>query len=375
MGAWERLSRTLGLLVLLATLTALTTALGPFADLRQGPLSQPSGSLEPETVPPALAVQESPPLKPSPTAGSPTTSGTPTTSGNPTATGMATTGSTSTGSTGTTGSTTEASLRRGEDGATHGVTANAPAVDRPTVITHVVAEGETVSGIAARYGLTPATVAASSGLRDADRIYPGQLLTFPSVDGLVHRVRAGDNLSALAASYGIPVQAIVEANGLADPDRLAVGQLLILPGARASGGSKAVVSSAGSSPAAVGGALAWPVRGPITSAFGPRWGRAHNGIDIGVAYGTTIRAAAAGKVVYVGWYGQYGRTVIIDHGRGLQTLYGHTSQIFVRTGQYVAAGEPIAYAGSTGNATGPHLHFEVRVNGTPVNPLRYLEGA
>ncbi|MCL6580832.1 MAG: M23 family metallopeptidase [Firmicutes bacterium] len=349
MGAWERLSRTLGLVVLLATLTALTTALGPFADLRQGPFTQPSGSLEPETVPPSPAVQESPPPKTSPTTGSPT----------------------ATGSTSTTGSPTGASPRPAEDGAAP----SGAAADRPTVITHVVAEGETVSGIAARYGVSTATVAASSGLRDADRIYPGQLLTFPSVDGLVHRVRTGDTLGALAAAYGISARAIVEANGLADPDRLAVGQLLILPGARATRGSRAVVSSTGSSPAAVGGALAWPVRGPITSAFGPRWGRSHNGIDIGVAYGTTIRAAAAGKVVYVGWYGQYGRTVIIDHGRGLQTLYGHASQILVRTGQYVTPGEPVAYAGSTGNATGPHLHFEVRVNGVPVNPLRYLEGA
>jgi murein DD-endopeptidase MepM/ murein hydrolase activator NlpD len=116
----------------------------------------------------------------------------------------------------------------------------------------------------------------------------------------------------------------------------------------------------------------WPVSAPITSPFGWRWGRMHEGIDLGAAYGTPIAAAAAGAVIYAGWEGGYGNLVVIDHGGGLATAYGHQSRIAVSVGQQVAQGQIIGYVGSTGHSTGPHLHFEVRVNGQPVDPLGYL---
>ena len=121
-----------------------------------------------------------------------------------------------------------------------------------------------------------------------------------------------------------------------------------------------------------------PAEGPITSPYGyrihPIYGtmRFHSGIDIGAYYGSSILAADSGVVIEAGWIGGYGNTVMIDHGGGYSTLYGHCSQIYVSNGQFVNQGEPIAAVGSTGNSTGPHLHFEVRINGDPVDPLGFI---
>ena len=126
------------------------------------------------------------------------------------------------------------------------------------------------------------------------------------------------------------------------------------------------------------GAMGWPCSGPITSPFGyrthPIFGTTifHAGIDIGVDYGTPIHAADSGVVVYSGWISGYGNAGIIDHGGGISTLYGHNQSLAVSEGQSVSKGSVIAYAGSTGNSTGPHCHFEVDVNGSPVNPMGYL---
>jgi murein DD-endopeptidase MepM/ murein hydrolase activator NlpD len=128
-------------------------------------------------------------------------------------------------------------------------------------------------------------------------------------------------------------------------------------------------SSGGGTPSASG--FIWPVSGPITSGFGWRWGRMHEGIDIGAGCGTPIHAAASGTVIYSGWMSGYGNFVLIDHGNGLATAYGHQSAIYVSGGS-VSQGQVIGAVGSTGHSTGCHLHFEVRVNGTPVNPLNYL---
>jgi murein DD-endopeptidase MepM/ murein hydrolase activator NlpD len=116
----------------------------------------------------------------------------------------------------------------------------------------------------------------------------------------------------------------------------------------------------------------WPVSGPVTSPFGMRWGRMHTGIDIGVPYGTPIQGAASGQVIYAGWMDGYGNLVFIDHGRGISTGYAHQSSIAVSNGQTVTQGQVIGYVGCTGHCFGPHLHFEVRVNGSPVDPLGYL---
>ncbi len=146
--------------------------------------------------------------------------------------------------------------------------------------------------------------------------------------------------------------------------------------AAASGGSDG--SYSGGSSVVGTGVFMWPCNGPITSPFGwriqPIFGTSefHPGIDIGVDYGTPILAADAGTVVDAGWMGGYGIAVLIDHGNGLQTVYGHNSSVVVSPGQTVSRGQLIAYAGATGYATGPHCHFEVRKNGEPVDPMGYL---
>jgi murein DD-endopeptidase MepM/ murein hydrolase activator NlpD len=116
----------------------------------------------------------------------------------------------------------------------------------------------------------------------------------------------------------------------------------------------------------------WPVSGPITSPFGMRWGVLHPGIDIGVPTGTPVHAAAAGQVVWCGWMSGYGNFVVIDHGGGYATAYGHNSKVLVHCGEDVRQGQVVSLSGCTGYCTGPHVHFEVRVNGTPVDPLGYL---
>jgi murein DD-endopeptidase MepM/ murein hydrolase activator NlpD len=150
---------------------------------------------------------------------------------------------------------------------------------------------------------------------------------------------------------------IAEANALAAEDARVRGQL-------------AASQSSDTTPSASG--LIWPVNGPVTSPFGYRWGRLHAGIDIGVPYGTPIHAAAAGRVVIAGWVGGYGNYTCIDHGGGLATCYGHQSSFAVGVGTSVGQGQVIGYVGNTGHSFGAHLHFEVRINGSPVDPLGYL---
>ena len=151
---------------------------------------------------------------------------------------------------------------------------------------------------------------------------------------------------------------IAEANALAAQDSRIRGQLAAVQGA-----GDTTPSSSG---------LIWPVSGPVTSPFGYRWGRLHAGIDIGVPYGTPIHAAASGTVVIAGWVSGYGNYTCIDHGGGMATCYGHQSAFAVSTGAHVGQGQLIGYVGNTGHSFGAHLHFEVRINGNPVDPLGYL---
>lgn len=155
-----------------------------------------------------------------------------------------------------------------------------------------------------------------------------------------------------------------EAAGLAQASATLASQI------QAAQSSNSYAPPGDTTPSAAG--FIWPVNGPVTSGFGVRWGRMHEGIDIGVPAGTPIHAAASGRVVYSGWMGGYGNLVAIDHGRGLSTAYGHQSSVAVGNGQIVTQGQVIGYVGCTGHCFGDHLHFEVRVNGSAVDPLGYL---
>jgi len=172
---------------------------------------------------------------------------------------------------------------------------------------------------------------------------------------VIHRVAPGDTLWSIARSYGTTVAEIAAANDLADVDRIRVGQELRIPGGMP------------------GSALAWPIRGEILSGYGtPRGGHRHAGVDIRGKPGDLVTAAAAGKVVYASTMRGYGRTVILDHGDGLETLYAHARDLLVHVGDRVSSGDAIARVGRTGNATTEHCHFEVRRDDVPVDPLRYL---
>ena len=118
--------------------------------------------------------------------------------------------------------------------------------------------------------------------------------------------------------------------------------------------------------------LVKPVSGVLTSRFGARWGRTHTGVDIGASTGTSIKAAAGGTVIFSGWKGTLGKLVVISHGNGIQTYYGHCSSLLVSAGDTVSAGQLVAKVGNTGRSTGPHLHFEIRVNGSAINPQKYI---
>jgi murein DD-endopeptidase MepM/ murein hydrolase activator NlpD len=131
-------------------------------------------------------------------------------------------------------------------------------------------------------------------------------------------------------------------------------------------------SSQGSSPPPSGGSsgFVWPVNGVLTSGFGWRWGRMHEGIDISAPCGTPVRAVAAGNVIFSGWMGGYGNLIVLDHGGGIATAYAHLSASYAGGG--VGQGQTIGAVGTTGSSTGCHLHFEVRINGSPVDPMGYL---
>jgi len=187
-------------------------------------------------------------------------------------------------------------------------------------------------------------------------------------------IREGQTLWSLARAYGISVELLTKLNGLRSPDAIRAGQRLKIPVQRAPVRSvPRITQTPGSTPRAPSMAarhqFVWPARGMLTSRYGWRRRRHHDGIDISADRGAPIVAARNGIVVYAGWYHAYGRTVIIDHGNGWTTLYGHASSIAVRSGQSVSAGQLIARVGCTGRCTGPHLHFEIRVNGRAMDPL------
>jgi len=176
-----------------------------------------------------------------------------------------------------------------------------------------------------------------------------------------------DKARALATVREDRASFVAEADGLAAQSAALAEKIAAAQSADATASTASVPA-----PSSSGAQLVWPVAGPVTSGFGSRWGRMHEGIDIAVGSGTPVHAAAAGTVVYAGWLSGYGNIVVIDHGNGLSTAYAHNSSLIVGQGAVVGTGFVVALSGSTGHSTGPHVHFEVRVNGTPVDPLGYL---
>lgn len=250
-----------------------------------------------------------------------------------------------------------------------------PPRPRREVITYVVQSGDVVTSIAVDFGLKPETVLWSNAelASNPDLLYTGQKIFILPIDGVYHLVQPGDTLDSIANKYKATVEAIItsEYNLLQEPYTIEPGQWLVVPG-----GSKPyiprVVESRFSPPpqgAAKGsGAFMWPVSGIISQSF---WS-GHLGIDIAAPEGTPIYAADSGYVQATGWSGGYGNRVIIDHGNGYQTLYGHMSIILIQPGMSVQRGDLIGRVGETGRATGPHIHFELWLNGVKRNPFGFL---
>jgi LysM repeat protein len=230
---------------------------------------------------------------------------------------------------------------------------------KPVILTHKVAAGENLSVIARNYGVDVDTLLGANP--DAGHlIQPGDELVILPNKGILHAVEKGESLWGIARTYGVSVETIVAANGKQD-EFLAEGEKLFVPGARSMQVSRSSAAR-----------FIWPSAGELTSYYGYRWGRLHAGIDIADDVGAVVRAAKTGRVAFAGWWGGYGYTVVLEHGQGYTSLYGHLSDYAVAVGQHVAAGQTIGYVGNTGNSTGPHLHFEIRKDGQSLNPLTLL---
>jgi len=258
-------------------------------------------------------------------------------------------------------------------------TAHAEPTPEAVVQTYIVQPGDTILAIAQKFHLRPETVQWSNpGLElNADLIRPGDPLRILPIDGAIHTVTSGDTLSSIAGDYEVTIDDIVgyAPNQLPDASApLVVGMQLVVPNGTKpyvaqqvfaySGGGTPVTAKIGS------GAFVWPSSGTINQQF---WS-GHPAVDIGAWTGAPVGAADGGYVAYAagGWNGGYGNHVIIDHGNGFVTLYAHLNSIYVKPGENVARGAQIGSVGNTGNSTGPHLHFEIRYQGVPRNPLNYL---
>lgn len=251
---------------------------------------------------------------------------------------------------------------------------------RAEIIDYPVLPGDTLSGIAQKFGIDVDTVRWANDLGPTIKLKPGQVLKISPVEGVIHKVKKGDTVYSVAKYYSTDPQGIVDYpfnTFISDETfELAVGQILIVPDgkmpqpkvtpreylAQRTPDAGTVVAS---------GIFVWPTAGRISQSF--RW--YHRAIDIANKAGTPILAADAGKVLVSGWLDNsgYGNRVFLDHGNGMMTVYGHFSKVLVSAGQTVKRGDTLGLMGSTGRSTGPHLHFEIRVNGQNQDPMGYLK--
>ena len=252
---------------------------------------------------------------------------------------------------------------------------------RDRVVEYTVAPGDTVSAIADKFEVSMDTIRWENKLASISSIKPGQKLRILPVTGVLHKVARGETIYTIAKKYDANPQAVVDYpfNNFADNETfaLAVGQELVVPDGKKPAEvlwspSKYVAQNTPNAGAVSGtGRFVWPIAGRITQRFS--W--YHSGLDIATAYGTPVLAADSGTVMVAGWPDNsgYGIRVVIDHGNGLQTLYGHLSKVLVSAGQTINRGDQIGLEGSTGRSTGPHLHFEIHRGGARLNPLELLK--
>jgi murein DD-endopeptidase MepM/ murein hydrolase activator NlpD len=242
---------------------------------------------------------------------------------------------------------------------------------------YVVQDGDTVTSIASSFGLeTNHILWNNTDLESPDRLSPGVQLIVPFVPGIVHAVEFDETLTDIARLYDAKVDEILdfEANSINDPNVLVADRYIFIPGGRILPKPALSIRPGAGTPPPATGAWSWPagVAGLLTSP----WTAWHPlGIDLAMPEGNEIRAAKSGVVKFVGgdlWV-SYGLHVKVDHSDGWESTYAHLSSFAVESGQFVNEGDVLGYSGNTGNSTGPHLHFEIRYWGEPVNPLDYIQ--
>jgi len=250
---------------------------------------------------------------------------------------------------------------------------------QPIIITYTVVKGDTLWSISKKFDVKMNSIISTNNLKEISRLSIGQKLKIPitnmdiakaegynqesGIEDIIYYVKKGESLWSISRNYNVKLEAIIAANNISDASKISVGQPLRIPNVS---GTRSNICN-----------FIWPIRGRITSPFGIRTlnGRKefHSGIDIGGSLGANIMAAESGRVSYAGYMRGYGNVIILSHDGGYSTVYAHNSVNLVKKGQYVKKGSVIAKLGRSGNATGPHLHFEIRFGGKPLNPLSFLK--
>jgi murein DD-endopeptidase MepM/ murein hydrolase activator NlpD len=234
---------------------------------------------------------------------------------------------------------------------------------------YTIRKGDIIGDLAAGFGLSQDTLISINGIKNTRLIQIGQAMKIPNQDGILYTVKPGDTLEAIAQKYQSDPAAIRIANELFS-DNIRMGTALFIPGAQLDWVERQEIN---------GDLFIWPIAGYITSPYGYRnspinGGRQfHSGLDIGAAMGTPVRAAMSGRVSAVGQDNVLGNYAVVSHHSGYRTLYGHMSVVRAKFGAYVGTGERIGDVGSTGQSTGPHLHFTVYKNGVTVNPRALMK--
>ncbi len=250
----------------------------------------------------------------------------------------------------------------------------------PPAFAYTVEAGDTVSKIAARFGLQEATIRFNNfDIYDPDMLEVGARLQLPVRDGVIYVVQSGDTLEAVLKNYAAELDATLAfaGNAIASADYITVEQTLLLVGGSASIAGGYSTASGASTAAWTMPTFGWPMSvTSISDPFGVPRGNAygyHTGVDWPAPIGTIVGATAAGVVSYAGWDGGYGYWVEVDHGGGVRSRYAHLNEIFVVVGEWLGAGGYVGTVGNTGASSGAHLHFEIIMGGEPVDPYRWLQ--
>lgn len=261
---------------------------------------------------------------------------------------------------------------------------SAPQLNRESVIKHTVQPGDTISTIAEEYGISTNTILWANNLSKYSIIKPGEDLTILPRTGILYTVKSGDNLSSIAAKYKIAINDIAEANDIVSENQLTINQDLIIPDAapipvvqrsaptpQLANINTIFSSSAKTYTGSGSGEWVWPT--PQCKRITQYYWLNHRALDIGChSQQHDIVATKAGRVEHAGWSNGYGYNVVINHGGGVKSRYGHMSRMDVKVGEQVEQGQVLGKIGSTGNSTGPHVHFEIMFGSQKVNPLTYL---